>query len=79
MTSYAESYAPLAARDPANHMHLGRSGYEVFWRRAPTINFSICFLVLYCSFNGWPWLGMALSAFSTLTLLAVALVEFMQM
>lgn len=79
MSAHKHDCAPLTAHGPAKSTHVGPSGYELFWRRAPMIVYPNCFLILLCSFYGWPWLGMTLGAFSTLILLGVALAECLQM
>ena len=76
MTSHKRDYAPLAAtHGQATPTHVSPSDYELFWRRAPVIVYPNCLLILFCSFYGWPWLGMTLGAISTLVLLGVALTE----
>ena len=75
MTTNTRERAPSAAYGQAKHTNVRPSSYEVFWRRVPTILFPKCLSILFCSFYGWPWLGLALAACPALVLLAVLVAE----
>jgi hypothetical protein len=75
MTTNTRERAPSAAYGQAKHTNVRPSSYEVFWRRAPIFLFPNCLSVLFCSFYGWPWLGLALAACPVLVLLTVLAAE----